>query len=137
MKNKHLVLGALLTVSLLSFKSTNKNELAKLNRGTFAHCFTLSSNDGYTVDEFYKKVELDYGTLDESGNAIDFIFVKTSIDAGDYEIELTDGPGDLYEIKGTKLYITFNAYFGYAGYGTECILRVQGGYSSSTVYKIE
>lgn len=28
----------------------------------------------HDVDEFYKKIDLDYGTLDESGQSIDFIF---------------------------------------------------------------
>lgn len=123
MNIKKLLLGLLLIMGLFSFTLINTNK--------------TMSNDGYTVDEFYKKIDLDAGTLDESGNSIDFVFVKTSLDAGKYEIELTDGPGDLYEVKGTNIYITFNGYFGYVGYGTECILKVNGGYYSSTVYKIE
>lgn len=123
MNIKKLLLGLLLIMGLFSFTSLNTNK--------------TMSNDGYTVDEFYKKIDLDAGTLDESGNSIDFVFVKTSLDAGKYEVELTDGPGDLYEVKGTNIYITLNGYFGYAGYGTECILKVNGGYYSSTVYKIE
>ena len=98
---------------------------------------SLDDLDSYTVDEFYEKIELEYGTLDENGNSIDFVFVKTELDAGTYEIDLTDGPGDLYEVKGTNLFITFNGYFGYAGYSEECILKVEGGYYSSTVYKLE
>lgn len=97
----------------------------------------LDDLDSYTVDNFYKKIELDYGTLGEDGRSIDFVFVKTDLDAGTYEIELTDGPGDLYEVKGTDIFIEFRGYFGYAGYGTECILKVEGGYYSSTVYKLE
>ncbi len=123
MRKIKVLLGLLLTISLFSFTYRNANETI--------------SNDGYTVDEFYKKVDLDAGTLDKSGNSIDFVFVKTSLDAGKYEVELTDGPGELYEIKGSNIYITFNGYFGYAGYGTECILKVNGGYYSSSVYKIE
>ena len=123
MKIRSLILGLLLVLGLFGFTAIKTNN--------------LMSNDGYTVDEFYKKIDLDYGTLDESGSSIDFIFVKTELDEGKYEIELTDGPGDLYEVKGTDIYITFNGYFGYAGYGTECILKVNGGYYSSTVYKIE
>lgn len=64
--------------------------------------------DSYTVDEFYKKIDLDRSTLDEGGQSIDFIFVTTELEAGTYEIELTDGPGDLYEVKGKVIYITFN-----------------------------
>ncbi|MCB0460881.1 MAG: hypothetical protein KDC74_12840 [Flavobacteriaceae bacterium] len=95
----------------------------------------LEDLDSYTVDEFYKKVELDYGTLDEDGDEIEYIYVKTEVDKGDYKIELTDGDGDLYEIKGTNLYVTFNGYFGYAGYSKECIMKVD--YYSAKVYKLE
>jgi hypothetical protein len=98
---------------------------------------SLGDLDNYTVDEFYNKIELDPGTLGEDGQTIDFIFIKTELDPGTYEIELTDGPGDLYEVKGTDIYIEFRGYFGYAGYGTECILKVEGGYSFSVVYKLE
>jgi len=95
----------------------------------------LDDLDSYTVDEFYKKVELDYGTLDEDGDEIEYIYVKTEVDKGDYKIDLTDGDGDLYEVKDTNIYIKFNGYFGYAGYSTECIMKVD--YYSATVYKLE
>jgi len=95
----------------------------------------LDDLDSYTVDEFYKKVELDYGTLDEDGDEIEYVYVKTEVDKGDYKIDLTDGDGDLYEIKDTNLYVTFNGYFGYAGYSKECIMKVD--YYSATVYKLE
>ena len=98
---------------------------------------SLDNLDSYTVDQVYKKIDLEYGTLDDDGQPIDYIFVKTELEKGNYEIELTDGPGDLYEIKGTDIYVTFRGYFGYAGYGTECILKVKGGYYLSTVYKLE
>ena len=97
----------------------------------------LDDLDSYSVDEFYKKIELDYGTLGEDGRPIDFVFVRTELDGGNYKIELTDGPGDLYEVKGTDIFIEFRGYFGYAGYGTECILKVESGYYSSIVYKLE
>ena len=48
---------------------------------------------------------------------------------------MTDGDGDLYEVKDTNIFIKFNGYFGYAGYSTECILKVE--YYSSKVYKLE
>jgi len=100
----------------------------------------LNELDSYTVDEFYQKLELDYGTLDEQGYQIDFIFIKTKpdLDAGKYEIEITDGPGDLYEIKGTDLFVKFRGYYGYAGYGEECILEITSSYyGAATVYKLE
>ena len=95
----------------------------------------LEDLDSYTVDEFYKKVELDDETLDEDGDEIEYIYVKTKVDKGDYKIELTDSDGDLYEIKGTNLYVTFNGYFGYAGYSKKCIMKVD--YYSAKVYKLE
>ena len=91
----------------------------------------------HDIDEFYKKIDLDYGTLDESGSSIDFIFVKTELKQGKYEIEITDGPGDLYEIKGTDMFVKFRGYYGYAGYGEEGILVVGTSAYSSTFYKKE
>lgn len=98
---------------------------------------SLEDLDDYSVEKFYKKLELDYGTLDDDGEEIDFVFIETELDRGKYQIELSDGPGDLYHIKDTDIYITFSHYFGYAGYGTECILEVTGGYYSATLYKLE
>lgn len=100
----------------------------------------LSELDSYIVDEFYKKIELDYGSLDEQGRSIDFVFIKTKpeLKVGKYDIEITDGPGDLYEIKGTNLFVKFRTYYGYAGYSDECILEITSSYyGSATVYKLE
>ena len=91
--------------------------------------------DNYTVEEIYKKIDLDSGTLDEDGYEIAYIYVKTELDRGDYKIDLTDGDGDLYEVKDTDIYIKFNGYFGYAGYSSECILKVDS--YSSIVYKLD
>lgn len=87
------------------------------------------------VEEFYEKVDVKDGTLDEDGDEIDFVFVPTSIEEGVYEVEITDYEGDLYEIKGTDYYITFRGYYGYAGYGEEGILVVGRSAWSSTFYK--
>jgi len=92
--------------------------------------------DSYTVDEFYSRVDLDYGTLDQYGNQIDYIYVITSINAGTYEVEITEADGDLYEIKGVDIYLSFVSYYGYAGYGDEGILEVSQ-YGSATFYKKE
>lgn len=89
----------------------------------------------YDIEEFYKKIELESGTLDQDGGDIDFIFVETELEQGQYEIEITDGPGDLYEIRGTDYYIKFKLYYGYAGYGDEGILDVGTSVWSSTFYK--
>lgn len=95
----------------------------------------LDELDDYTVSEIYKKVNLDYGTLDPSGSTIDFVYVKTSLENGLYNVEIADGSGDVYEVKGSNIYLKFNSYFGYAGYGTECYLEVSG--YSATIYKKE
>lgn len=99
----------------------------------------LDDLDSYDVESFYKKVELEDDSLDEDGDEIDFVFIKTEIDldSGLYEIEVSDGSGDLYQIRGTELYVTFRGYFGYAGYSEECIMEVTGSYySPATVYKL-
>ena len=91
----------------------------------------------YTIEKFYKKVDLDYGVLDEGGDDIDFVFVPTDIDQGTYEVEIADGPGDLYEIKGTDYYCTFRGYYDYTGYGDEGILKVESSSYYSTFFKKE
>jgi hypothetical protein len=118
------------------------NRILKMTIGVFLimseFCMSqdLQNLDSYSVDEVYKKIDLDYGTLDEDGQSIDHVFIKSNLDAGTYEIDLTDGPGDLYEISGTDIYLKFRGYFGYAGYGTQCILKVEGQYSL-TLYKLD
>ena len=79
--------------------------LISITISTISFGQNLDELDSYRVDEFYKKVELDYGTLDEDGDEIEYVYVK------------------------------FNNYFGYAGYSTECIMKVD--YYSATVYKLE
>lgn len=100
---------------------------------------SLEDLDSYDIEKVYKKVELDSETLDEDGDEIEFIFVETEFDVqrGKYEIELTDGPGDLYEIIDTGYFVTFRSYYGYAGYRDECILEVTGGYYPGIIYKLE
>ena len=95
------------------------------------------SYEEHDIEEFYKKIELESGTLDENGSDINFIFVKTELEQGQYEIEVTDGPGDLYEIKGTDHYVKFKFYYGYVGYGEEGILYVGTSAWSSTFYEKE
>lgn len=81
--------------------------------------------DSETVDEFYAKIELPYGSINEYGLPVNVVYVPTDPpENGTYEIEITDDVGDLYQIKGTELYIRFLGYHGYAGYGEEGILEV-------------
>ena len=89
----------------------------------------------HTIEGFYTKVDLKDGVLDESGNTIDFVFVPAEIKEGTYEVEITDGPGDLYEIKGTEYFCKFTSYYGYAGYGEQGVLKVESGYPSSAFFK--
>ena len=99
---------------------------------------TAFGQDGWeehTIEGFYTKVDLKDGVLDESGNSIDFVFVPAEIKEGAYEIEITDGPGDLYEIKGTEYFCKFTSYYGYAGYGEEGVLKVESGYHASAFFK--
>jgi hypothetical protein len=101
---------------------------------------SLEDLDSYEVKQFYKQIELDDGTLDEDGDETEFIYVKTDpeLSEGKYEIELTDGPGDLYKIKNTNLYVVFRGYYGYAGYADECILEISSSYySDATIYKLD
>ena len=104
-----------------------------VSKTTLAQDF--DSLEDYSVDQLYKKVKLEYETLDEQGNSINFVFVKTELDTGTYEIELSDGPGDLYQINNSNLYLKFDYYFGYAGYATKCYLKVES--YATTIYKIE
>jgi hypothetical protein len=87
------------------------------------------------VEEFYEKVSVKNGTLDERGNRITFVLVPTSIKAGVYEVEIADLSNDIYEIKGTNYFLKFRGYYGYAGYGDEGVLVVGGSAWSSTFYK--
>lgn len=78
----------------------------------------------YIIDDIYEKIELKPGTLDEDGNDIGFVFTKSQIKQGQYEVSISDGPGDLYEINGTDYFIEFMGYFGYAGYGKKGVLII-------------
>lgn len=84
----------------------------------------------HEIDQFYKKVELEDGILNEEGEEIDFILTKEAMEDGKYEVEITDGPGDLYQVKDTKYFVKFEGYYGYAGYGDKGILVVES-YSGS------
>lgn len=90
----------------------------------------------YYIQEFYSKVDLPYGAIDQSGIQVDAVYVPTDLSSGTYEIIISDSTGDLFEIEGTDTYIRFSSYFGYA-YRQKCLLQVESGYSSSYVYKIE
>lgn len=89
----------------------------------------------YNVDQFYEKIDLDYGTLDEDGDDIDHIYVRANLEQGTYKVEISDETGDLYYLEGTDYYIEFTSYYGYA-YRDEGILEING-YGGATFYKDE
>lgn len=89
----------------------------------------------YRIEEIYKKYDVDYGTLDQDGNEVEYLLVPVSLDNGEYRVEISDDSGDLYEIKGTDYYIEIGGYFGYAGYGTDCLIKISG--YSQYIYKLE
>ncbi|WKK65924.1 hypothetical protein [Lutimonas zeaxanthinifaciens] len=127
MKYKHLILGLFL-VSQLSIGQ----ELKEYNGAS------LQDYESFSVDSFYKKIELDYGTLDEYGNHISIIYAKSEVkfESGQYEIEISDGPGELYEVIGADLFVQFRGYYGDVGYRDKCVLAVQED-GVSVVYKLE
>jgi len=82
--------------------------------------------EDHSIDEIYKKVDLPVGSLDESGNRIDYVYVVTELEDGIYEVEISDGSGDLYEVNGTEYFISFMYFYGFAGFADEGILVIDG-----------
>lgn len=102
---------------------------------TLSYGQNLDDLDAYKVDGFYKKLVLNDGTLDKDGNEIEYVYVKTEVEKGDYKVELMEGDGDLYEVKDANYYIKFNGYFDYATFSVKCFMRVD--LYSAIVYKFE
>ena len=127
MKFQFLILGLFL-VAQLSFGQ----DLKEYNGDS------LQDFESFSVDSFYKKVELDYGTLDEYGNHISIIYSKSEadIEPGHYEIEISDGPGELYEIIGAEAFVQFRGYYGDVGYRDKCVLVIQDD-GTSVIYRLE
>ncbi len=63
---------------------------------TFAQSY--KNWDSKSIDEFYEKVSVKSGTLDEDGKKISNVFVPNSIKQGIYEVTIVDYKNDLYEI---------------------------------------
>lgn len=97
----------------------------------------LSELDKFEVDKFYKKVELENGALDEDGRSIDFVLEPTTLSSGTYQIEITSGPGNLYKVRDSNLYLKLIGHYGYASYRDECILKVESRYRRPILYKLE
>ena len=89
--------------------------------------------DNHDVIRFYKKVELDYNSLDKDGEEIEEVYVPTKkIDDGTYEIEVKKVSSKLYQISGTNIYMYFR-YSPYLYNFDEGILEVS--YNSGTLYE--
>jgi len=117
-----------------------------MKRFLFALIFLLSATvqisaqsylewESNSIEEFYEKIELEAGTLDEDGESIDHVYVTTELEEGVYEVEIADHKGDLYKINYTGYYFTFQWLYGLAGLGEEGILVVGKSGWSSTFYK--
>lgn len=70
----------------------------------------------HQVVNFYEKLELPEGTLDDEGNPLGYIYVIAEMEGGVYEIEISDGDGDLFEIIDSGYYIKFKPDRGIARY---------------------
>ncbi len=88
--------------------------------------------DDHDVVRFYKKIDLDYNTLDEDGEEIDEIYVPTKIEDGTFEVEVRKVSSKLYQIYGTNIYMYFR-YSPYLYNYDEGILEVS--YNSGTFYE--
>lgn len=85
--------------------------------------------DNFSVTEYFVKIELAFGTLDANGNPISYIYKKTKTpQVGTYQVTLSDADGDLFEIKGSDIYIKFRGFHGFAGYEEEGVLDIQSEY---------
>lgn len=88
--------------------------------------------DDHDVVRFYKKIDLEYNTLDEDGEEIDEIYVPTKVENGTYEVEVRKVSSKLYQIYGTNIYMFFR-YSPYLYNYDEGILEVS--YNSGTFYE--
>ena len=86
----------------------------------------------HDVIRFYKKIDLDYNTLDEDGEDIYAIYVPMKVDDGLYEVEVRKVSSKLYQIYGTNIYMLFR-YSPYLYNFDKGILEVS--YNSGTFYK--
>ena len=78
------------------------------------------------------KQDLASGSLDEDGDEIEYVYSKTEIKPGTYEISISSKSNDFYKIEGTDYYVRFTSYYGYS-YAQEGILEVN--YYGGTFYE--
>ena len=98
--------------------------------------YTLNTQEEHDVVAVYEKIDLDYGTLDDEGEDISFVLVKTNIEKGEYKIEIGYKINSyVYNVRGTDLYIKFrfNPYL----YRYDEGVLVWSGYGSGTFYELD
>ncbi|MEQ8926074.1 MAG: hypothetical protein RLO81_09700 [Fulvivirga sp.] len=74
---------------------------------TISYSQSYKDWDEHDVIRFYKKIDLEYYTLDEDGEEIDEIYVPTKVESGTYEVEVYKVSSNLYKINGTEIYMFF------------------------------
>jgi len=88
--------------------------------------------DVHDVIRFYKKVDLEFNSLDSEGEDIDEVYVPTKVEDGTYKVEVYKVSSKLYRITGTDVYMFFR-YSPYLYSYDEGVLEVS--YSSGTFYE--
>ncbi len=88
--------------------------------------------DNHDVVRFYEKIDLNDYSLDEDGEEIDEIYQTTTIKSGLYEVEVYKISSNLYQVRGSNIYMYFR-YSPYMYNYDEGILEVS--YSSGTFYE--
>lgn len=112
-------------IALQQLRPTQPNYNYNYNYNPYLNNNKKDNRDWENISKVYIKTECSY-CLDDSGRNIDFVFIpkNDALKSGNYKVELTDFRNDLYQIKGTDIYIKFSGYHGYAGYGQAGILSV-------------
>lgn len=99
------------------------------------HINSVEAQEEHDVVAVYEKIDLDYGTLDENGEEISFILVKTNLKNGMYSIEIGDKINStIYGVRGSDLYLEFR-YSPYLYRFDEGVL--EWSYGSGTFYEEE
>ena len=84
------------------------------------------------IREFYSRLELDYGTkiLDRFGNVEEgeAVLVSTSLESGNYEVEVKRLAQNFYQIIDTDLVIETNYCSVYVTYREVAVLMVESKY---------
>jgi len=89
----------------------------------------------YRIDDIYTRQDLPQGALGMDGRSIDYIYLPTELKAGTYEVTMVDANGDLYQVKGSNIYITVVGYLGYTGYSGKEGALVVNNYGTGSFYK--